>query len=153
MKTIYLILIASCSLITIPAHSQKNAGTAVPNMGKTYTRNSPQNVPGTYYNATKTATVVTDTGKSFTVASKDITAADTDFYKKTGYVAYSTPAKDTLFLQDDTMGLLIKQIWDQDKKYAGKKPTIVMVPNLAVVVMAHKPKEQKQIIQNKNIKN
>ena len=150
--------------IALPAHSQKNAGTAVPNMGKTYTASakvkkgeqkySPEEklktAPGTYYSSSKTATVTTDTGKTYTITmGPDIDGS----YVTQGYVAYATPLKDSLFVQNDTMGKLIKQIWDEDKKYTGKKPTIVMVPNLAKVVLAHKPKQQTTVASDKKLKN
>jgi hypothetical protein len=53
-------------------------------------------------------------------------------------ITYITPSKDTLFVQDDSMGKLIKDIWMGDKNYKGKKPVIIMVPNLNAFLMERK---------------
>lgn len=55
-------------------------------------------------------------------------------------ITYITPEKDTLFIQDDSMGKMIKDIWNGDTKYKGKKPIIVMVPNITTFLMERKKK-------------
>jgi len=67
--------------------------------------------------------------------------SSTGKYLEAGYVAFATPKKDTLFVQKDHMGFMIKTIWDNDSTYTGPKPKIVMVENLDVIVMTRKKKK------------
>lgn len=132
--------------------SQKKAGTTLPTMGSTYpTKSTAKNIvaeavekkqPGTYYSSTnKTALVITETGKTYTVHSDDSDIS----VKKGEHIAFTTPSKDTLYIQNDKLGFLIKEVWDIDTKYTGKKPTIIMVANLPQIIAAHKPKQVKPL--------
>jgi hypothetical protein len=42
--------------------------------------------------------------------------------------AVANNAKDTLFIADNEGGKQIKTVWDNDDKYVGKKPVIIVVP-------------------------
>jgi hypothetical protein len=49
-------------------------------------------------------------------------------------ISYVTQNKDTLYLQDDAVGKLIKTLWDDNKFVADrKKPVIVFVHDLKAV--------------------
>ena len=48
-------------------------------------------------------------------------------------VTYVTQEKDTIFVQNDTLGHLIKNIW-VTTEYNGKKPIIVEVDNLEKLI-------------------
>lgn len=57
-----------------------------------------------------------------------VSARDTS---KTGRFAICTPNKDTLFIsKNDSMGMLIYEIWKEDPKYKGKNPVIVLTDNI-----------------------
>ena len=73
------------------------------------------------------------------------TSFTNDNYASDANVSFVTPAKDTIFLQDDVTGKMIKQIWERDNRYSGKKPVIVMVPNLAAVIKSRKARPNKKL--------
>lgn len=160
MKTIFTLLLI-IGLNT--AYGQKNAGTAIPSMGSAYLKGNKTNKtelkktndanqklvkewsfvqesmknkkPGTYFGSSKTVTVITETGKTYTVANIEDKSNFED-----GCVAYTNTAKDTLFIQNCSFGKMIKEIWDMDSKIIGKKPVIQMVNSISAVMAAHKPK-------------
>lgn len=52
-------------------------------------------------------------------------------FNENDMIAYATPSKDTLFVNDNEGGKEIMKVWDS---YTGpKKPVIVVTPNLAII--------------------
>ncbi len=156
MKTIYTLLILSIGLSTA-AYGQKKAGTAIPSMGAAYMNNEAvkeaikNKQGGTYYSSSShSATVITETGKTYTIVSTQTAVPHTGTL-----VGYTTTAKDTLFLSNDPLGLLIKECWNMDtnSKYSGKMPVIVMVSNLDKMVAIRKANQPKMVSDKKILKN
>jgi len=158
MKTIYTLLIMTIGLSTA-AYGQKKAGTAIPSMGSAYLKKEKdqksasivaeafkKKTPGTYYGSTKTATVITDAGKTYTIAHN----TDEEKMLEDGHVAYTNNSKDTLFILNSHLGKMIKEVWDIDTKFAGKKPVICMVPSITAVITARKSKSitDKKLLKN-----
>lgn len=55
-------------------------------------------------------------------------------------IAYATPSKDTLFVQNDDGGKEIIKVWDA---YTGPKPVIVVTTNLVAIADRYKQKGTK----------
>jgi len=150
MKTIYTLLMSSiliCS--TSLATAQKNAGTVIPSMGGTYANANakpkeiqakqgsyvkPGTLPGSYFNGSKTGTVTSADGKTYTVISVN------DFSFDGGPISYVTVKKDTLFLQNDQLGKLIKETWNDPKYINEQKPTIIMVASIPKLISSRTKK-------------
>jgi len=65
-----------------------------------------------------------------------IGTTDTEDQKR-DIVTYVTEKKDTLYIKDDGLGKLIKQVWD-DKKFDGQRPVIIMTADIYAVVDLYK---------------
>lgn len=153
MKTVYIVMILMIGLSA--AFSQKKAGTTIPSMGAGYMTNTAiaeamkNKQGGTYYSSSShTATVITETGKTYTIVSSGTVVPHTGTH-----VAFSTPAKDTLYIQNDPLGLLIKECWTMDKKYSGKMPVIVMVTSVDKLIAARKKNQPKIVSEKTTLKN
>jgi hypothetical protein len=65
--------------------------------------------------------------------SSQIFAQNTAAKLPTLGVSYVTPNKDTLFLQNDEMGHIIKKVWLSDKTYNGY-PKIIFVDDILLLI-------------------
>lgn len=68
---------------------------------------------------------------------------DTEDHKKE-IVTYVTDKKDTLYIKDDGLGKLIKQVWD-DKKFDGQRPVIIMTADIYAVVDLYKKRSTAKV--------